>query len=160
LKGVLIELDKNPNWQGNISWLSKIHFFYLRRFKIANRKINLYNLENKVLRKQFKDPRIHFAINCASASCPYLPGRLFQVEILETYLEELTSVFINDSNNVAVNPEKKEIMLNRIFKWYKDDFASDGGILAFIERYHKNISESLENYRIEYFKYDWSLNKQ
>lgn len=80
IKGVYMELERNPNWKGNISLINKIRFFFLRRFNVAGKKINLRNLENKILRKRFKDPRIHFAINCASKSCPNLPDRLFHAE--------------------------------------------------------------------------------
>jgi len=100
IKGVLTELDKNPEWDGNLSFIAKIRFFYLRKFKVAKRKMNLYNLENKILRKEFKDYRIHFAINCASNSCPVLPRMLFKADTLNEYLDELTSSFINNESHV------------------------------------------------------------
>lgn len=80
IKGVCMELARNPNWKGNVSIFNKLRFFVLRRFEVAGKKINLRNLENKILRKRFNDPRIHFAINCASKSCPNLPtGFLLQI---------------------------------------------------------------------------------
>jgi len=155
IKNVLTEFEKNPQWKGNLSILSKIRFFYLRKFKVAGEKINLYNLENKILRKRFKDPRIHFAINCASRSCPILPGKLFQAEFLNEYLEELTSTFINDESNVFLDEQNKILFLNRIFKYYKKDFKE--GIRNFILKYLTR-SIPLDNFKLEYFEYDWSVN--
>ena len=61
--------------------------------------MNLRHLENNILRKEFKDPRIHFAINCASASCLYLPDKLFHAENLDEHLDKLTQNFINNPMN-------------------------------------------------------------
>ncbi len=160
LKGVLLELEKNPNWKGNTSFYSKFKFFFLRKFVIAGKKINLRDLENKILREQFQDPRLHFAINCASFSCPFLPGRLFQSETLEEYLNQLTVDFINNPNNVMFNDQEQVLNLSMIFKWYKKDFSRSGGVLKFIQKYHISIPEQLSVYKIKYFKYNWELNEQ
>lgn len=131
-------------------------FFILRRHKIANQRISLYNLENRILRKQFQEPRIHFAINCASTSCPYLPERLFDAENLEEYLETLTHSFINDQGGVQI--ENDTLYLSKIFKWYAKDFGDKTALLAFISKYWEG--ESLpDNPKIEYLTYDWSLNR-
>ncbi|MHA2094921.1 MAG: DUF547 domain-containing protein [Candidatus Hodarchaeales archaeon] len=160
LKGVLIEFEKNPKWNGNTSYYSKVKFFFLRKFIIAGKKINLRDLENKILRKQFEDPRLHFAINCASFSCPFLPGRLFQAETLDDYLTQLTRDFINNPTNVLFNTREQVVKLSMIFKWYKKDFEPRGGILSFIQKYHNSVPEGLSGFKIEYFKYNWELNKQ
>lgn len=159
LKSVLIELEKNPNWNGNISKLKRLKFFVLRKFQIGGKKISLYELENKILRKKFKDPRMHFAINCASASCPVLPGKMFFVETLEEYLELLTKNFINESEHVVFDPNRKIVKLNPIFKWYKEDFEPEG-ILKFIANYKEIVPDDIESYSIKFLNYDWSLNKQ
>ncbi|OLS18841.1 MAG: hypothetical protein HeimC2_43740 [Candidatus Heimdallarchaeota archaeon LC_2] len=155
LQAVCKELEKNPNWKGNLSYFSRIRFFALRRHSIGSKKISLYTLENKILRKKFKDPRIHFAINCASISCPFLPGKLFEADSLETYLEDLTYQFINDQNSVILNEDT--LSLNQIFKWYKKDFKEGGGLITFINKYWKG-SKIPNNIRIEYLKYDWHIN--
>ena len=160
LKGVLVELEKNPKWNGNTSYYSKCKFFFLRKFLIAGRKINLRDLENKILRKEFQDPRLHFAINCASFSCPFLPGRLFQVETLEEYLTQLTGDFINNPTNVRFNDQEQVVNLSMIFKWYKKDFSKSGGVIKFLQKYHTSVPEQLATYKIKYFKYNWELNEQ
>jgi hypothetical protein len=162
LKGVWIELGKNSSWKGNDSWWKRVKFFYFRKFNVAGRKINLYNIENKILRKEFKDPRIHFAINCASRSCPILPGRIFEAATLDSYLDDLTRSFVNDENHIKYNEERNILCLNRIFKWYSKDFLSQGGVIEFVLKYlnkpfdHKKIEKA----KIIYFDYDWSLNSQ
>ncbi|MFW9905417.1 MAG: DUF547 domain-containing protein [Candidatus Thorarchaeota archaeon] len=164
IKGVYMELERNPNWKGNISFFSKLRFFFLRRFNIGGKKISLHNLENKILRKRFKDPRIHFAINCASKSCPNLPKRLFTAETLDNYLDFLTISFINDTDHVFLDSEKDILHLNPIFKWYTKDFETQGGVKKFILYYLKDvgktITESIKRAKIEYFTYDWSINAQ
>lgn len=164
LNGVCIELKKNPNWKGNLSFIAKVKFFVLRRFHVAGKRINLRDLENKILRERFKDPRIHFAINCASKSCPNLPDRLFQAESLDSYLDSLTTSFINDADHVFIDTEAAILYLNPIFKWYKKDFRIKGGVKDFILNYLKNPSQpfinSFKNAKIKYLKYDWSVNSQ
>ncbi len=153
LKSVIIEFSKNSNWRGNISIIGKFKFFIFRKHKVSNHYLSLYQIENTILRKEFNDPRIHFAINCASLSCPYLPDRLFDVDTIDDYLEYLTHEFINNKNNVIVM--NNILYLNRIFKWYKNDFDSKGGLITFINKY---TNDKLIFEKIKYFKYDWKVN--
>ncbi|MHA1126193.1 MAG: DUF547 domain-containing protein [Candidatus Heimdallarchaeota archaeon] len=159
VKGVLIELKKNPNWKGNISSLTKLRFFILRKFTVAGKKKNLNFIEQRILRKKFGDPRIHFAINCGSASCPYLPNQLFVAETLERTLDKLTSFFIN-SGNVRVSDDGTAVFLSKIFKWYKRDFEKAGGLCNFINYYWKKESLDFSNLDIKFDDYDWQLNSQ
>lgn len=160
LKGILIELSKNPEFEGNLSIWSKIKFFVFRKFTIANKKMNLRYLENKILRKEFKDPRIHFSINCASASCPYLPDQLFQAETLDKYLDELTFNFINNPMNLQYNHDTKVLKLSMIFKWYSKDFGGYNGLLKFLHKYNNEIPLDTQSLKLEYFNYDWRINSQ
>ncbi|MBD3192594.1 MAG: DUF547 domain-containing protein [Candidatus Heimdallarchaeota archaeon] len=160
IKGVLDKLEKKPNWNGNTSFIGRILFFYFKRFKVANRKMSLYRLENKILRKRFRDPRIHFVINCGSSSCPFLPGNMFEANSLDETLDGLTSFFINSQTNVYLDEKDAILYLNKIFKWYKKDFKKEGGIIEFIKKYWKGPKEKLDNVKIKYKKYDWSLNNQ
>ena len=155
LNAVIDKLNKNPSWKGNLTIWSKINFFYLKRHRVAGKKLSLYTIENKILRKRFKDPRIHFALNCASVSCPVLPGSLFSGVELEDYLEELTSQFINDQHSVVL--DNNILNVNRIFKWYKKDFKDPGGVIAFINKYWKGNAIS-EDVTIKYLDYDWHIN--
>ncbi|NHJ32469.1 MAG: DUF547 domain-containing protein, partial [Asgard group archaeon] len=64
IKGVLFELKMNPKWKGNTTLLTKFRFFILRRFPVAGKKLNLNYIEHSIIRRKFKDPRVHFALNC------------------------------------------------------------------------------------------------
>ena len=114
LYSVQLELAKKPNWKGNISPISKLKFFISRKHEVDGQKLSLYHIENSILRKQFGDPRIHFALNCGSISCPYLPERLFTVENIEDYLDDMASNFINEQRGVVLNGDI--VYLSRIFK--------------------------------------------
>ncbi|MFW9854725.1 MAG: DUF547 domain-containing protein [Candidatus Thorarchaeota archaeon] len=162
LKSACQEVGKNPNWRGNTSFWKRFKFFYLRKHLVANRRISLHHLENKILREEFRDPRIHFAINCASKSCPVLPGKLFEESTLEKHLEELTASFVNNESHVRLDKKNGILWLNEIFKMYTNDFDSVGGVKSFINRYLKSPPEQsiFNQSTIKYMEYDWSLNSQ
>ena len=119
---------------------------------IGNKKISLGGLEHSILRKM-NEPRIHFAINCASASCPKLLNEAYTPEKLDAQLEEATRYFINSNNNSI---SQKELKLSRIFKWYKNDF-SEGNLIPYISPFTEVKVDPKA--KIGYKDYDWSLNE-
>ncbi len=128
---------------------------FLKKFQVGGKKISPYFIENKVLRKM-NDPRIHFAINCASKSCPPLGNRILLGKNLNQQLDQKAFNFINDTNNVFIDHQAKTIYLNRIFKWFKKDF---GDLKIYISNYLDDTDyTSIKKYKIKYFKYDWSKN--
>ena len=130
-------------------------FFYDRKVVVGGEKTSLLFLEKKVLKTQ-KDPRLHFAFNCASTSCPVLRAW----EWTDEQLDQAAREFINNENNVLV--ESEAVMLSKIFKWYKKDFPDD--ILVFLQQYaDPSLQQRLQaasdgKYQIRYEDYDWSLN--
>lgn len=131
---------------------------FKKRFIVGGEKISLDKIEHKILRKDFKDPRIHFAINCASLSCPPLGNRIFLGEILDKQLNEKTRSFINNTINVRIDHDEKVIYLSKIFKWFAKDFNN---VLLFVSKYLSNEEsyDIIKEYQIKYFDYDWSLNE-
>ncbi len=121
--------------------------------KIGDEQISLGGLEHGILRKM-NEPRIHFAINCASASCPDLLNEAFAPKELNQQLEKVTLAFINSDKNAIT---QEEVALSRIFKWYKSDF-DDGDPVGYINKYSK-VKIRPET-KIGYKRYDWSLNEQ
>lgn len=118
-------------------------------------KISLSDVENKILRK-LDDPRIHFAINCASYSCPNLVNAAFIPATLNKQLDTTTKSFINDkSKNIIVT---NEIKISKIFYWYSADFKSNNkSVINFINKYsNTKINASAKT---SYLDYSWSLNK-
>lgn len=130
-------------------------FFYDRKVTVGGKKTNLYKLEKEVLKTQ-KDPRLHFAFNCASTSCPVLRPW----EWTDEQLDQAGREFINNEHNVLV--ETDIVMLSTIFKWYKKDFPAD--ILEYLQQYadeplKKELQAAIDGkYKIRYETYDWSLN--
>ena len=121
--------------------------------KIGDKELSLGALEHSILRKM-NEPRIHFAINCASASCPKLINDAFIPEKLDEQLGKVTLGFINSDNNTI---GKENLELSRIFKWYKGDFAS-GKLVSYINPY--TAIEIAPKAKIKYKEYDWSLNEK
>lgn len=132
-------------------------FFYDQPVIVGGETTNLYDLEKKILRSQ-KDPRLHFALNCASSSCPVLQPWEWNDE----QLDQAARDFINDERNVQVKDQ--ELWLSRIFKWYRKDFGED--LLAYLKQYAlPDLSAKLaglgaKKYSLRYFDYDWDLNAQ
>ena len=137
-------------------------FFAAQKFTYGGKRLNLYTVENKIIRKRFDDPRIHFGLNCASTSCPDLASQPFRKDTVDQQLDQLTKSFINSPKALVINHETKEIQLSAIFKWYEKDFQPNA--LAYIKPYLENSSElhkaQTEGYTVSYLPYDWSLNKQ
>lgn len=100
------------------------------------------------------DERVHFAVNCASFSCPKLLNKAYQPEILDKQLEQSARYFLNSELN---NISKNQAQLSKIFKWYRSDFEKDGKTLTdFINQYSK--TKLKPNAVIEYLDYNWNLN--
>lgn len=123
--------------------------------KIGNEFFSLSNIEHEILR-HMDEPRIHFAINCASKSCPKLLNTAFTSENVETLLELATKAFINDSEKNKIS--KEDIQLSKIFDWYKKDFTKNGSLIEYINFYSRVKVDA--NTKITYLEYDWSLNEQ
>ncbi len=119
--------------------------------KIGAKKISLGALEHSVLRKM-NEPRIHFAINCASGSCPMLRNEAFTAQGLDAQLESVAKGFVNSPNNTLA-PD--QVQLSKIFKWYKGDFMQ-GDLIAYINRYA--ALKIAATAKIRYKEYDWALN--
>lgn len=124
-------------------------------FKINGVLHSLNELEHKILRK-LGDPRIHFAINCASFSCPIVWNRAFTARNVDDALETLTKNFINDPKRNTITEEVVEV--SKIFSWFKKDFKVDGeDAKAFINKYSEVKIDKQK--KKGYKKYDWSLNE-
>ncbi len=146
-------------------------FFYRQRFAFGGKYMSLLKVENSEIRENFRDPRIHFFLNCASESCPIARPELPVGDALETLLTRATVDFINDVENVSVDHAARTIYLSTIFKWYKNDFAHalridgkpvESGVLAYVSQYAAadlatDIAQA-GNYTIEFRDYDWSIN--
>ncbi len=132
-------------------------FFEKKRFKVAHKELSLNELENEIIRPEFNDPRIHFALVCGAISCPPIIPMAYFPKNVHELLDRQTNSAIEDSNFTIVN--KQEVSLSQIFNWYKIDFGgNDEAIIQFINQYREK--KVLSNSRINYYHYDWKLNIQ
>ena len=132
-------------------------FFHKKSIVVSGKSMSLLHLENEVIRKKFSDPRLHFALNCASRSCPPLHNEPFEGRNLDRVLESLTNAFLNE-NPQALQETESEVRLSKIFKWYEEDFGGRENLVPFINRYRKEpLSLSKE---VSFLVYDWQLNAQ
>ena len=141
---------------------------WLHKNTLGGEEISFKALEDDIIRDMYKDPRIHFAINCASFSCPPLRDRVYLPETLDKQMDESASLFINDKNNVRIVEEEGKIYLSSIFDWYEDDYIDwlrenkeieKLHILDYIKIYYNGqVDEEWYDYDIEFLEYDWSLN--
>lgn len=126
----------------------------LNFFEIGGKSFDLSTVEHQILRKEFDEPRIHFAIVCASKSCPQLMNEAFSSEKLEEQLSFQTQRFLTDSSKNELGKDK--VKISPIFKWFKKDFTKIGTLQEFVST-HSGVSISNKT-KIEYKSYDWTLN--
>ena len=134
----------------------KLGFFFLQKFQIAGHYRSLYGFEKDVIRG-FGDPRVHFALNCMTRSCPRLPRTPFDGVALDRQLEAAAREFFNDKRNIVVADEEKVVHLSWIMSFYRRDFLQAAPtLLAYVNRYRDEPVP--QDYRIRWLRYDWSLN--
>ncbi len=121
---------------------------------LDGKKMSLNDIENGIIRKQFSEPRIHFAVNCASISCPKLYNRAFTASELESQLTKLAKEFLADNSKNTLDPNTPQI--SKLFDWYQDDFKAGGGVASFLSKY--SSVEVSSTSKISYSDYNWSLN--
>ncbi len=128
----------------------------IKFIKIGEEVYDLNNIEHGMIRKEFSDPRIHFAVNCASVSCPKLRNEAYVGTTIDQQLEDQAKYFINNKVKNQIKSTKKA-KLSKIFRWYKGDFTSSGmSIVEYINQYADVKLEA--DAKIEFLDYDWDLN--
>lgn len=125
--------------------------------KVGGETYTLNHIEHKILRVEFKEPRIHFAIVCASISCPKLLSNAFTTENLEELLDEAGSDFINDSTKNMFDAKENVLKASKIFSWFGEDFESMNGTIGVWNKYTKSQPISKDS-DIDFMDYDWGLN--
>ena len=132
--------------------------FFRERLRSGGRDLTLNDIEHEIIRDGFREPRVHFVLNCASASCPPIPVRALQAATLDSTLDSAARSFLADR---AKNPglRRGSLELSSIFKWYRSDFeAADLPLLAFVGRYSAAARGLPRKTTIRFVPYDWSLN--
>ncbi|WP_411893389.1 DUF547 domain-containing protein [Winogradskyella sp. A2] len=124
-----------------------------RFWQFGDKWLNLNYIEHNILRKM-DEPRIHFAIVCASDSCPKLLNEAYTASDSESQLTKATKDFLNDKSKNEIN--SNSLKLSKIFKWFANDFKQNGSLIDFLNKYSEiTISE---NAKKSYKDYNWELN--
>ncbi len=130
--------------------------------RVLGKGTTLNEIEHQILRKQFRDPRVHFALVCASVGCPELRNEPYAGPRLDSQLSDQIHRFLSDTEKAHYDAQKSTLYLSPIFKWFKSDFNAAGGVLSFI-RSHSQIETFKDlsaGTKIEWLGYDWSLNER
>jgi hypothetical protein len=136
-------------------------FFYFTKFVFGGAAVSLHALEHDIIRRRFKEPRIHFAINCASAGCPRLDNRPYRAADLDARLDAATREFVSSPDQVRIDPASRVVSVSPILDWFREDF---GDVMDFLiahaegEKRQRLERARAEGWTIAFFEYDWSLN--
>lgn len=127
---------------------------------VQDTALSLGDIEHHIVRAIFPDPRIHYALNCASIGCPNLAMRAYTAETLEQMLDDAAKAYVNHPRGVSLRKNKADI--SKIYGWYREDFGeSEADVLAHIKRYAQgDLNESLKAIKkVGRYGYDWALNE-
>lgn len=144
------------------TWTDKYTYFVNRDYMVGGSEINLYAVERDIL-IPLREPRIHFAIVCASQSCPKLQSWAYTADDLENQLTQSAKQFINDPSRNRFDSERKIAYLSMIFDWFEEDFTNhSGSLLKYVAQFvtDEALAEDLRQtpYTIKFLEYDWGLN--
>ena len=127
---------------------------------IGGKEYSLDDIEHAILRKEYDEPRIHFALVCAAISCPALRNEAYIAERLDEQLDDQALVFLSDETKNRI--EGDTIYLSKIFNWFRGDFAdSNKELQHYLARYFEDdLAERLSNgaFKVKHLAYDWTLN--
>ena len=145
------------------------------RFNVMGKERTLDEIEHKVIRADFKEPRVHFALVCAAMSCPPLRREEYAGAKLDAQLDAQARRFFADLRNFHVDRERNEVWVSRIIQWFADDFAPGvtekdsrdvaertaviAAVTPYVDAQTKAYLET-GTYRVHFFEYDWTLNEQ
>jgi hypothetical protein len=130
------------------------------RVTVEGRALSLDNIEHDIMRPTFRDPRVHYVVNCASYGCPNLMPRAWRAATLETDMDAGARAFVNHPRGVTILPNGT-LRVSSIYKWFIEDFGGDNaGVIAHLRRYASpDLAQRLaQATTISEDAYDWSLN--
>ena len=138
-------------------------FFTSREHTVGGQTLSQDDIEHEILRKQLKEPRIHFAIICASSGCPPQPRFAYTEANVQTMLEEETRKYINSERGTPIDSANNVLQLSKLFDWFKGDFEyKSGSVIGFLKLYldEQGLAFLAKDPEIKYLHYDWALNAQ
>ena len=131
---------------------------------INNKNYSLNDIEHKILRKM-DEPRIHFAIVCASISCPELLNEAYEADKIDAQLESQAIIFLNDESRNQFAIENRKASISEIFNWFGEDFGKDDKeILQYVSKFlpvsvRTDIKQNVKQWEVSFKDYNWNLNE-
>lgn len=147
------DIDISPGWFSDGPWGKPL-------IVVEGEELSLDDIEHRILRPIWRDPRIHYAVNCASIGCPQLYPQAFTPETMEAMLDQAARDYVNHPRGVSVNGDGS-LTLSSIYDWYGGDFGEDeAGVISHLIRHAEPaLAESLRVASgIDGYDYDWALN--
>ena len=127
---------------------------------VNGRQMSLNDIEHQTLRKEFDEPRVHFAVNCASIGCPNLKMTAWEADTLEADLTQAAKDYVSSARGITID-ENGNVDASEIFKWYKGDFGKkDKELLTYLSQFAEGTKKSTlqSASKVDDWDYDWSLN--
>ena len=145
------DLDISPGLFADGPWGKKL-------LVIEGESVSLDDIEHRILRPIWREPRVHYAVNCASIGCPNLLPSALTAENTERLLTQGAMAYVNHPRGVKI--DDGALTLSSIYSWFEGDFAAEGGVLAHVRRYaDPELAKALESIdEPSAFGYDWRLN--
>lgn len=147
------DIDISPGMFADGPWGKKL-------LVIEDNQVSLNDIEHRILRPIWQDPRIHYAVNCASIGCPNLYPEAYTAENTQRLLDNAARTYINHPRGVMI--EDGELTVSKIYSWFIDDFDVDGGVVKHIKRYAEpKLLHALSGFENPtWYEYNWNLNDQ
>lgn len=150
-----------PKVLGLPNWIAFLKFFSRPVYSLNGRELSLNTIENSILRQQFIEPRIHFALVCASIGCPLLRNEAYAPDRVQSQLEEDAIRFINNPEKLRYDRPSNTLYCSKIFKWYGKDFLKvASSIPVYIQQYLSTSFKLSDETPMRYLPYDWNLNQR
>jgi hypothetical protein len=150
-----------PKLLGLPNWLAFFWFFQRPLYYLEGVRYSLNDIEHGILRRQWREPRLHFALVCASLGCPLLRPHAYRGQTVQQQLEDDAHRFINNPSKVYYQAQSHILYCSTIFRWYRQDFLQVApSIPAYLQTYLTPAIQLTPPPRLRYLPYDWSLNQR
>ena len=145
------EIDISPGWFADGPWGKKL-------ITVEGEALSLDDIEHRILRPIWRDPRIHYAVNCASIGCPDLMAKAVTADNLDYYLNDGARNYVNDPRGAEIS--EGSLYVSSLYRWFEDDFEVDGGVIAHLKKHAAPaLARQLDDIdSISGDDYDWGLN--
>ncbi len=131
--------------------------FEKKFIELGDERFSLDGIEKRIILKENEDPRVHYAINCASISCPPLRDEAYRGKKLDKQLTDQAIAFVNDPEKNRLKNER--VRISKIYDWYEEDFTKNSSLIDHLNRYAEGV-EIAPDAEVTFMEYDWDLNEK